>query len=160
MRCCRSGSQRCEGECDSPGLHHDRRRVLGSCESRQSRPGGKNHCEATRGPARHAGGYHSSDAVSRVRRCGVDHGSDIARRWRADARAIHKILTWKFCMAAADAQKVTEVTHWDENLFSFRVARPASLRFRSGEFVMLGLPGDNGKPLLRAYSIAAPSWAD
>ena len=63
-------------------------------------------------------------------------------------------------MAAADAQKVTEVTHWDENLFSFRVTRPTSLRFRSGEFVMIGLPCDNGKPLLRAYSIAAPSWAD
>jgi ferredoxin--NADP+ reductase len=32
------------------------------------------------------------------------------------------------------------------------------LRFRSGEFVMIGLLGDNGKPLLRAYSIASPSW--
>jgi len=61
---------------------------------------------------------------------------------------------------AADAQKVTEVTHWDENLFSFRVTRPTTLRFRSGEFVMIGLPDENGKPLLRAYSIAAPSWAD
>lgn len=60
----------------------------------------------------------------------------------------------------ADCQKVTEVTHWNENLFSFRVTRPSTLRFRSGEFVMIGLPGENGKPLLRAYSIAAPSWAD
>jgi len=57
-----------------------------------------------------------------------------------------------------DAQTVTKVTHWTDRLFSFRVTRPRSLRFRSGEFVMIGLLGDNGKPLLRAYSIASPSW--
>ena len=57
-----------------------------------------------------------------------------------------------------DAQTVTQVRHWTDRLFSFRLTRPQSLRFRSGEFVMIGLPGDNGKPLLRAYSIASPSW--
>ncbi|PJF10601.1 ferredoxin--NADP(+) reductase [Pseudorhodobacter sp. MZDSW-24AT] len=57
-----------------------------------------------------------------------------------------------------DAAKVTSVTHWTDRLFSFRVERPRSLRFRSGEFVMIGLLGDNGKPLLRAYSIASPAW--
>ncbi|WP_370273451.1 ferredoxin--NADP reductase [Pseudooceanicola nitratireducens] len=57
-----------------------------------------------------------------------------------------------------DAQKITYVKHWTDRLFSFRVTRPASLRFRSGEFVMIGLMGDNGRPLLRAYSIASPSW--
>lgn len=57
-----------------------------------------------------------------------------------------------------DAQTVTAVTHWTDRLFSFRVTRPKSLRFRSGEFVMIGLMGDNGKPLLRAYSIASPAW--
>ena len=57
-----------------------------------------------------------------------------------------------------DAQTVTAVTHWTDRLFSFRVTRPQSLRFRSGEFVMIGLMGENGKPLLRAYSIASPSW--
>jgi ferredoxin/flavodoxin---NADP+ reductase len=59
-----------------------------------------------------------------------------------------------------DAQTVTSVTHWTDRLFSFRVTRPPSLRFRSGEFVMIGLMGDNGKPLLRAYSIASPAWDD
>ncbi|SNR28195.1 ferredoxin--NADP+ reductase [Puniceibacterium sediminis] len=65
-----------------------------------------------------------------------------------------------------DAQKVTEVTHWTDRLFSFRMTRPASMRFRSGEFVMIGLMGDpdpktgKQKPLLRAYSIASPSWDD
>lgn len=57
-----------------------------------------------------------------------------------------------------DAQTVTEVKHWTDRLFSFRVSRPQSLRFRSGEFVMIGLMGDNGRPLLRAYSIASPAW--
>ncbi len=63
-----------------------------------------------------------------------------------------------------DAQTVTSVKHWTDRLFSFRVTRPASLRFRSGEFVMIGLMGepnpDTGKqrPLLRAYSIASPAW--
>jgi ferredoxin--NADP+ reductase len=57
-----------------------------------------------------------------------------------------------------DAQTVTSVKHYTDRLFSFRVTRPRSLRFRSGEFVMIGLMGDNGKPLLRAYSIASPSW--
>lgn len=61
-------------------------------------------------------------------------------------------------LSLPDAQTVQSVHHWTENLFSFRVSRPSSLRFRSGEFVMIGLPNDEGKPLLRAYSIASPSW--
>ena len=59
-----------------------------------------------------------------------------------------------------DAQEVTAVQHYTDRLFSFRLTRPQSLRFRSGEFVMIGLEGDNGKPLLRAYSIASPAWDD
>ncbi|XDA96499.1 ferredoxin--NADP reductase [Sulfitobacter sp. LCG007] len=68
--------------------------------------------------------------------------------------------------ALPDAQTVTEVKHWTDRLFSFRVTRPASLRFRSGEFVMIGLMGDpdpvtgRQKPILRAYSIASPAWDD
>ncbi len=57
-----------------------------------------------------------------------------------------------------DAQTVTSVTHYTDRLFAFRCTRPRALRFRSGEFVMIGLMGENGKPLLRAYSIASPSW--
>jgi ferredoxin--NADP+ reductase len=57
-----------------------------------------------------------------------------------------------------DAQTVTAVRHWTDRLFSFRVTRPRTLRFRSGEFVMIGLLDDKGKPLLRAYSIASPAW--
>ncbi|CAN5401230.1 ferredoxin--NADP reductase [soil metagenome] len=57
------------------------------------------------------------------------------------------------------AEPVKWVKHWNEHLFSFAIARPPSFRFRSGEFVMIGLPGE-GRPLLRAYSIASPSYSD
>ncbi|MCL9999103.1 MAG: FAD-binding oxidoreductase, partial [Erythrobacter sp.] len=55
---------------------------------------------------------------------------------------------------------MTDVHHWCDGLFSLKMTRPPSFRFRSGEFVMIGLPGDNGKPLLRAYSVASPSYAE
>ena len=55
--------------------------------------------------------------------------------------------------------KVTFIKHWTDSLFSFRIQRPQNFRFRSGEFVMIGLPNENNKPILRAYSIASPSWS-
>ena len=56
-------------------------------------------------------------------------------------------------------QRVLWVKHWTDSLFSFALERPADFRFRSGEFVMIGLPGeDGGKPVMRAYSIASPTW--
>ena len=68
--------------------------------------------------------------------------------------------------ALPDSQTVTQVEHYTDRLFSFRMTRPPTMRFRSGEFVMIGLMGDpdpktgRQKPLLRAYSIASPSWDD
>ncbi len=61
--------------------------------------------------------------------------------------------------AALTVEEVRSVRHWNEHLFSFSITRPASFRFRSGEFVMIGLPGE-GRPLLRAYSLASPAYAD
>lgn len=55
------------------------------------------------------------------------------------------------------AETVTSVQHYTDRLFKFRITRPASFRFRSGEFVMIGLPNSD-KPVYRAYSIASPSW--
>jgi ferredoxin--NADP+ reductase len=51
------------------------------------------------------------------------------------------------------------VKHYTDRLFSFRITRPQSLRFRSGEFVMIGLPNAE-KPIFRAYSVASPAWDD
>lgn len=61
--------------------------------------------------------------------------------------------------ASLTVEEVLSVRHWNEHLFSFTITRPPSFRFRSGEFVMIGLPGES-RPLLRAYSIASPSWAE
>lgn len=61
--------------------------------------------------------------------------------------------------AALSVETVLSIRHWNEFLFSFSLTRPQSFRFRSGEFVMLGLPGE-AKPILRAYSVASPAWAD
>lgn len=55
------------------------------------------------------------------------------------------------------AEKVLSVKHYTDRLFKFRTTRPESFRFRSGEFVMIGLPNAE-KPVFRAYSIASPFW--
>ncbi len=57
------------------------------------------------------------------------------------------------------AQPVVDVEHYTDRLFRFRITRPASFRFRSGEFVMISMPG-LPKSVFRAYSIASPSWDD
>jgi ferredoxin--NADP+ reductase len=62
-------------------------------------------------------------------------------------------------MAAFPEVTILSVHHWNESLFSFRTTRDPGLRFRNGHFVMIGLQVD-GKPLMRAYSIASPNWAE
>src|ERR1700716_1811997 len=57
-------------------------------------------------------------------------------------------------MAAVGRERVLSVRHWNETVFSFATTRDSSLRFENGNFVMLGLHID-GKPLMRAYSIAS-----
>ena len=59
--------------------------------------------------------------------------------------------------AAFNTERVTSVHHWNDTLFSFRTTRDAGLRFHNGHFVMLGLEVE-GRPLLRAYSIASPNY--
>ncbi|WP_374408791.1 ferredoxin--NADP reductase [Pelagerythrobacter sp.] len=61
--------------------------------------------------------------------------------------------------AALAVETVRRVEHLTDRLFSFSISRPPGFRFRSGEFVMVGLPND-GRPLLRAYSIASPGYSD
>ncbi|HPE60652.1 MAG TPA: ferredoxin--NADP reductase [Thiolinea sp.] len=59
-------------------------------------------------------------------------------------------------MPAFDTAEVLSVRHWNPHLFSFRTTRADSLRFRNGEFIMIGLEGDE-RPVMRAYSIASPN---
>ena len=62
-------------------------------------------------------------------------------------------------MASFSEATVLDVRHWNDTLFSFKTTRDQSLRFRNGHFVMLGLAVE-GKPLMRAYSIASPNYAE
>jgi ferredoxin--NADP+ reductase len=62
-------------------------------------------------------------------------------------------------MSPFHQERVLSVRHWTDRLFSFRTTRTPSFRFRSGQFVMMGLHGD-GRPLLRAYSLASAHYDD
>ena len=58
-----------------------------------------------------------------------------------------------------NAERVLSVHHWTDRLFTFTCTRDASLRFENGQFAMIGLEID-GKPLLRAYSMASANYED
>ena len=62
-------------------------------------------------------------------------------------------------MSAFNTETVLDVRHWNDTLFSFRTTRDPSLRFRNGHFVMIGLEVE-GKPLMRAYSVASANYED
>lgn len=62
-------------------------------------------------------------------------------------------------MAAFNTETVLSVHHWNDTLFSFTTTRDDALRFTNGHFVMLGLEVE-GKPLMRAYSVASPNYAE
>jgi len=62
-------------------------------------------------------------------------------------------------MANLGTERVLEVRHWNDSLFSFRTTRDDGLRFENGHFVMIGMEVE-GRPLLRAYSIASPNYAE
>ena len=56
-------------------------------------------------------------------------------------------------------EKVLEVKHYTDRLFHFKTNRAPGTRFRDGEFLMIGLEVE-GKPLLRAYSVASPNYEE
>ncbi|MGI2029276.1 ferredoxin--NADP reductase [Endozoicomonas acroporae] len=62
-------------------------------------------------------------------------------------------------MSAFNQETVLTVKHWNDTLFSFTTTRDSSLKFHNGHFVMLGLEVD-GKPLMRAYSIASANYEE
>ena len=60
-------------------------------------------------------------------------------------------------IAHLNRERVLDIRHYTDKLFSFRTTRSPSLRFESGQFVMIGLEVE-GRPLLRAYSMASANW--
>src|SRR6516225_8593261 len=63
-------------------------------------------------------------------------------------------------MSAFNEERVLSVHHWTDRLFSFTTTRDTSLRFSNGHFTMIGLRKEDGKPLLRAYSIASANYEE
>ena len=61
--------------------------------------------------------------------------------------------------SAFGTETVLDVRHWTDDYFSFTTTRDDGFRFENGQFVMIGLLVD-GKPLLRAYSIASANWEE
>jgi ferredoxin--NADP+ reductase len=57
-------------------------------------------------------------------------------------------------LATIGRERVLAVHHWTDTQFSFTTTRDQGLRFENGQFVMVGLQLQ-GRPLLRAYSIAS-----
>src|SRR5258707_9743544 len=62
-------------------------------------------------------------------------------------------------MSAFQLETVLSVRHWTESLFSFTATRDPGFRFQSGQFAMIGIEVD-GRPLLRAYSMASANHED
>jgi len=62
-------------------------------------------------------------------------------------------------MATYTTERVIQVQHWSDKLFSFRTTRNASLRFENGQFIMIGLAA-GGRKIVRAYSIASANHED
>lgn len=62
-------------------------------------------------------------------------------------------------MSKFSTERVLSVKHWNDTLFSFTCTRERGLRFKNGQFVMIGLEVE-GRPLVRAYSIASPNYED
>src|SRR5579862_2220131 len=71
------------------------------------------------------------------------------------ARAFHSGVS----MSAFHHESVLSVRHWTDRLFSFRTTRAPTFRFRSGQFIMMGLES-GGKPLVRAYSLASAHYEE
>lgn len=63
-------------------------------------------------------------------------------------------------MSAFLEETVLTVHHWTDRLFSFTTTRDQALRFSNGHFTMIGLRKEDGKPLLRAYSIASANYEE
>lgn len=62
-------------------------------------------------------------------------------------------------MSSVAPETVLSVHHWNDSLFSFTTTRDPGLRFKTGQFVMIGLEID-GKPLMRAYSVVSAHYED
>jgi ferredoxin--NADP+ reductase len=62
-------------------------------------------------------------------------------------------------MSTLNQERVLSVRHWTDSLFSFTATRDPSFRFLNGQFTMVGIEVE-GRPLLRAYSLASANYEE
>jgi ferredoxin/flavodoxin---NADP+ reductase len=62
-------------------------------------------------------------------------------------------------MSNFNQEKVINVHHWTDRLFSFKTTRNPSFRFQSGQFTMMGVEV-SGRPLVRAYSLVSAHYEE
>ncbi|MBN0986560.1 ferredoxin--NADP reductase [Amphritea pacifica] len=62
-------------------------------------------------------------------------------------------------MSNIGREEVLSVHHWNDTLFSFTTSRDPGFRFKNGHFTLIGLEHE-GRPLMRAYSIASANHED
>lgn len=65
----------------------------------------------------------------------------------------------KKASGAFNRETVTHVRQYTDRLFMFRATRDPAFRFENGQFAMIGLEID-GRPLLRAYSMASANYEE
>ena len=63
-------------------------------------------------------------------------------------------------MSTLLTETVLDVHHWNDSLFTFSTTRDPSFRFRNGHFTMMGLAQEEGRPLLRAYSLTSANYEE
>ena len=64
-----------------------------------------------------------------------------------------------YSVGSTNRETVLSIHHWSDTLFSFKTTRSRGLRFKNGHFIMIGLEVD-GRPLLRAYSLASANYEE
>src|SRR5687768_2194348 len=105
-------------------------------------------------------GSQAGSSASGARECaGITICPDGIQRCVASLRIRISIHPRIIDMATIGTERVLTVHHWNSTLFSFTTTRDPGFRFENGHFVMMGLPIE-GKPLLRAYSIASANHDD
>lgn len=62
-------------------------------------------------------------------------------------------------MSNIRTETILDVHHWSDRLFSLTTTRDPGFRFENGQFTMVGMEVE-GKPLLRAYSMASANHED
>ena len=83
--------------------------------------------------------------------CGCGRSPDGCRGWHNLSEEEYQIEYQKYLAEKEGKLTVTEVEHYTDSLFRFRLTKPESFTFHAGEFTMISLEGSPK----RAYSITS-----